>query len=103
MNVFCVDYSNFVIRAKKLSELVGETINNIRELNDVVKELDIFWDGDSNDEFVIAVGEDIAKVMVVLDIVRALVRELIEAFDEYQETEKIIGLMIEEVSGRVDY
>lgn len=98
MEVLCVDYVQLMDRARNLYELLSITIDYMGELNDVVKDLDIFWEGEANDEFITAIGEDIAKASVLLDRLRQIIRLIVTAFDEYQETEKVISQMIKEVN-----
>ena len=97
MEILSVDYMALMNRAKELAKHIDMVEGNIKDLNDVTKDLNIFWDGEANNEFVVAIGEDVAKTVVLLGVIRQTIKLIIMAINEYQTTEKVIKQIIEEI------
>lgn len=97
MEILSVDYMALMNRAKELAKHIDTVEGNIKDLNDVTKDLNIFWDGEANNEFVVAIGEDVAKTVVLLGVIRQTIKLIIMAINEYQTTEKVIKQIIEEI------
>lgn len=94
MEAFMVDYASLMTRLQELSEKCIRVEENVREITEVTENLDIFWDGDANGAFVMAINEDIAFIEAVIICLRTNIRLLNMAYKEYQETEKVINKII---------
>lgn len=94
MEIFSADYVQFKNRLERLSECLIRVENNVREITDATENLDIFWDGDANGAFVMAINEDIAYIEAVLMKIRKYIDLLNTAYKEYQEAEKVINIIV---------
>lgn len=94
MEILSVDYVLLISMAKELNQKCTCVEKEIKRLADVTETLDIFWDGESNVEFIMNINEDIVYMEAVICNTRNMIKLLLESVEAYQDTEKVINQMI---------
>jgi len=94
METFSADYNAFYRHVRELSNKCIGLEKNISEITDATENLDIFWDGDANNAFILAINEDLAIIGAILLKIRKCIVILNTAYREYQETEKVINSIV---------
>lgn len=94
MEVINVDYVKLLLEAKSMGNKCSEIDKNIQTIVEVMEDIDIFWDGDSNEHYKLRFQEDIAFMETVILAIRCVIKQLIEIIQSYQETEKIVEQII---------
>ena len=95
MEVFAADYIKLCDGTKSLGNRCRELEEIIRKIAEDTENLDIFWDGDANGAFVMAINDDLAFIESVLMKIRECIRGLNSVYKEYQENEKVVQRIVE--------
>ena len=69
----------------------------IKNLCEVSERLSFFWYGDANSEFITNINLDIAWCLKTTAKMKKVISLIVEAYNEYQETESIVLRMIEQL------
>ena len=88
------DYVGMVQQKDRLHQLLNDLIKEINRLKYVLNDVDIFWDGEANYEFCLAMNSDFAVMEALCLQIRLSSNLLGEAVDEYVQTENEIGSLI---------
>jgi len=94
MDVIKADYVGMINSANSLSSNVYKLTNEIDRLKAVLNDIDIFWEGEANLEFHIALNMDFAVMEALCVKIRYSAKLLKEAVDEYVSVELMISRMI---------
>ncbi len=95
MNEIGIDYIKVRVKIKRLSDLYAELAKEINRIAELSADLDIFWDGDANAAFVLAIEEDMVRTAVLLTGIRDVIRCARKAFDDYQASEKQVRMILD--------
>jgi len=77
-------------KAFRLAGLCASLELRIEELRESAGRLELFWDGEANAAFILAMEEDFFKICVLQTYVKQAAGLLIMAVMDYQKTELII-------------
>lgn len=94
MEAIVADYVGMVQQSDRLFQLSAELVKEINRLKYVLNDVDIFWDGEANYEFCLAMNSDFAVMEALCLQIRVASNLLGEAVNEYAVTEKEIELLI---------
>lgn len=94
MELLSVDYRNLLSCSKELREKCLMVERNISKVCDITQELDIFWDGDANAQFVTVINENLIFMESVIINIRTVISDLIRIIEEYQDTEKVVSQIV---------
>lgn len=88
MSEIRVEYMTLREKMLLLFELYAKLRDEISKISEYTKDLDIFWDGAANLEYMKTAGEDIAQICIIMTRTRKTVYMLKEAFSLYMANER---------------
>lgn len=94
MEAINADYVGMLQQSDRLFQLVSDLVKEINRLKYVINDVDIFWDGEANYEFCLAMNSDFAVMEALCLQIKLSSNLLAEAVSEYVGTEKEIEAMI---------
>lgn len=97
MDILKAEYSYMRDSCVRMEDRCHEIYNVLSNLVDTTKDLDIFWDGDANSSFITQINEDLIHSETILYSLRESIRVFGEAISEYQNVERTIGKIIEDI------
>ena len=92
--VVMAQYGAINQKTQELKNLYLEMNREIRRMNHIVTDLDIFWDGDAQAEFLLAYNRGFTMISAIMLKISKTIELLLWALSEYQKTENIIEQMI---------
>ena len=97
MEVISADYVGMLKEADELTNCRKKLGDEIRRLKYVMNDLDIFWDGEANEEFHLTLNEDFAVMETLLFGIKISSNLLKQAVSDYVDTENEINMLIGDV------
>lgn len=94
MELLSVNYKNLLGSSKELRKKCLLVEEDVSRVCDITQELDIFWDGDANAQFITAINENLIFMETVIINVRTVISDLIKIIEEYQDTEKVVSQIV---------
>lgn len=94
MSVLAVNYKSLCSEVESVSQKCIAFEAELRKLGEQVENLDIFWDGTTNEEFMGRLSEDILYMEGLVLTIRDCIRLVYECISQYQETEGVIRQII---------
>lgn len=95
MQYIKADYVKMALLADEFSDLAFRLSEEIRNLTLTMNDLDIFWKGEANDMFHLALNEDFVIMQTLCLKIKNAATILRECVGEYIQTEIYINELIE--------
>lgn len=88
------DYAAINKETDRLSSLYQQMHKEIRRMNRIIKDLDIFWDGEAQASFELTYSKGFAVVSTIMLNIYDVIELLKWILSEYQKTEHMVEQMI---------
>ncbi len=88
------DYVGMINKSDELWKLTLKLMEEITRLISVMDNIDIFWDGEANTEFKLALNEDFAVMEALCLHIRLSAKLIKDAVLAYVDVERLIESMI---------
>ena len=94
MEIIAADYVGMIQKSDELGYLLTKLVAEINRLKMVMNDIDIFWDGEANSEFKLALNADFCVMEALCLKVRLSANLLKQAVYDYVQTENEINYLI---------
>ncbi len=95
--VIRANYKKMNESLKRLYDIATYLASEIEHLAETMDNLQIFWDGYANEEYLIKFDADMGHAAVLLEKTRNTAFIINEALDKYQKCEQEVSLKIKEL------
>ncbi|MBO4266367.1 MAG: hypothetical protein J5910_04180 [Lachnospiraceae bacterium] len=95
MEMISVDYRSLKDKTKHMAKLCTQLADEICAISRYVQELDIFWDGDVSDGYMIRISKDLVEMGKILHGISDLAKTMRPVLDVYMENEKEVKRRLE--------
>lgn len=92
--VIRANYRKMNDRLKRLYEIANATEEEIQRMVDLVDNLQIFWDGYANEEYLIKFDTDMGHASILLEKLKDTAILINNALEKYQRCEQEIAMKI---------
>lgn len=92
--VIRANYKKMNESLKRLYEIATSLTSEIEHLEEVVDNLQIFWDGYANEEYLIKFDVDMGHAAILLEKTKNTAFLINEALEKYQKCEQEVALKI---------
>lgn len=89
-----IDYVKLNENNIRLNELNENLLLCISHLEMVTDNLEIFWEGEADNNFHTAINTDYAAFKLLINDIEGSIKRLQEGLDSYQKTEVLVNQMI---------
>lgn len=90
------DYKAMSKELGRLSEIIGSVKEELSGMRECAGNLDLYWDGEANAQFILKVNEGVYNAEIILEKLRRAGYFLSYALSRYQSSEKEILRIIQE-------
>jgi len=88
------EYRQLFEKLMRIKELSKEIKEEIRRMNDIVDSLDIFWDGEANESFMLKLNAGLCNAKLLVSRINKSSYFLSYILKRYQNSERLISEMI---------